>query len=94
MRQTNREQIADIVRMLGGTPKGKTLSDVMDELEAVIELGGSSSTPVQTGGLDDGDNNEVFDEGGNSGGSGTNTVADPEGSSHTQDPNDGNVGGE
>ena len=59
-RQTSAENLKDLIRNLGEEPKGKTVADLLDQLETLAAGGGGGGTVVTEGDLDEGDLNEIF----------------------------------
>jgi hypothetical protein len=64
MRKSNKAQLADIVKKMGGTSKGVTTWDVFDELEEAYDGAhqGGGGAPIATEGLSDDDIEDVFEE--------------------------------
>ena len=59
-RQTSAENLKDLIRNLGEEPKGKTVADLLDQIETIAPGGGG--TIVTEGDLDDADFDEIFGE--------------------------------
>ena len=50
----------DIIRKLGGTPKGKTVAQLQDEYEQLIGSGGGGGADVTEGHLTPSDIDDIF----------------------------------
>ena len=50
----------DIIRKLGGTPKGKTVAQLQDEYEQLIGSGSGGSVDVTEGRLEPSDIDDIF----------------------------------
>jgi len=61
-RPTKVEMLRALIRKLGGTGRGNTTAELLDELEDYHSPGGEGQ-PIDTGGLDDGDMDDVFEGG-------------------------------
>ena len=59
-RQTSAENLKDLIRNLGEVPKGKTVADLLDQLETLAPGGGGGGTVVTEGNSGDGDIDEIF----------------------------------
>lgn len=59
-RQTSAENLKDLIRNLGEVPKGKTVADLLDQLETLAPGGGGGGTVVTEGNIGDGDIDEIF----------------------------------
>lgn len=58
-RQTSAENLRDLIRNLGEEPKGKTVADLLDQLETIAP-GGGGGTIVTEGNISEGDLDEIF----------------------------------
>jgi hypothetical protein len=57
-RQTSAENLRDLIRNLGEEPKGKTVADLLDQIEKIAPGGGG--TTVTEGNISEGDLDEIF----------------------------------
>lgn len=58
-RQTSAENLKDMIRNLGEKPKGKTVAELIDQLETLAP-GGGGGTIVTEGSLDENDLDDIF----------------------------------
>lgn len=59
VKQTVRDNLEDLVREMGGTPKGETTAELIDQLEDLVKDDGDDITP---GTITDDDMNALFGE--------------------------------
>ena len=58
-RQTSAENLRDLIKNLGEEPKGKTVADLLDQIEKIAP-GGGGGTTVTEGNISEGDLDEIF----------------------------------
>lgn len=60
-RQTSAENLRDMIRNLGEKPKGKTVAELIDQLETLAP-GGGGGTIVTEGSITEDDLDDIFED--------------------------------
>lgn len=61
--QTNAGNLRDLIRNLGGNPRGRTIAELLDQLETLAPEGGGGGGGTADEPLSDGDLDYIFEDG-------------------------------